>query len=205
MIDEKLIFTAEELENWVDSVGGIGTQVKIPKSAYWIAGNQIQIPSPTLENSLDEINSVVDYVGKQHIYFQSGWYLLWPEMKHIKSLPAIVPYPHICKNCKSPARKCADKVFCSNVKCKTRNMFKYFNKSKLTYGTKEDPVIVKCPKCSKVVKLVYALIKIGNEHCGGIYCDEHNVVKYNYEDGKYYMATHRPIKYVGAVRGYWAD
>ena len=50
----------------------------------------------------------------------------------------VIAYPHKCKICHSPARKCVKATLCSNLKCKSRRKIKKLY-AQCRY--------VKCPKC----------------------------------------------------------
>lgn len=42
-----------------------------------------------------------------------------------EEIKPVNPYPHVCKNCKAPARRCVGFVMCSNNNCKTRKTIKH--------------------------------------------------------------------------------
>jgi hypothetical protein len=68
------------------------------------------------EDLVGDCRIVVDQYNKD---------ILWAVAVYACSLIPIVnvdPYPHKCKKCNAPARRCGKVVLCSNLKCKTRKV-----------------------------------------------------------------------------------
>jgi hypothetical protein len=77
----------------------------------------------------------IDYFGKEVRANDRNWInatnkeIHWKSLIHVfpirhcipvlKPIKPVVAYPHICKVCKSPARKIGKKTLCSNDKCKS--------------------------------------------------------------------------------------
>lgn len=83
----------------------------------------------------------------------------------------IVPYPNICKLCKSPARKCHNLVLCSNTKCKSTGKIPYFIKNKGTY-TKA----IRCPTCKE--KVCRNSVKINSQEVRELICINGHIWNY---------------------------
>lgn len=93
-------------------------------------------------------------------------------LRHIELLDekVINPYPHICKACKSPARKNSDVALCSNVKCKSSNKKKYF----IPYVKVVDKYI-KCAICDEFAYTCRDRARAGNDIYYSFSCfNKHN-------------------------------
>lgn len=82
--------------------------------------------------------------------------VMFKQPKDLRVAPKnpVKPYPHTCKKCKSPARKCGSIVMCSNLKCKTRKDFsalikKFPASPKIKIGTRENPIVIYCKECKR--------------------------------------------------------
>lgn len=196
------VFTKEELEKWVDHVGGIGSKVFVPEDAYYIdgGGNYVDKKSradiPTGEYF--EILEIETY-PHPHIKFNTkhvaifNWYLLFPSMRDTTPQKPIILYPNKCKKCFAPSRKLQEYTFCSNAKCKTRKNIKYIKNNIKKGLTKDNPIIVRCPTCKEIaidmmcVDYDYSsgkIIKLYNNNWAK--CLVHEKYKYTFEMDKWY-------------------
>lgn len=48
-----------------------------------------------------------------------GWHCSLEDVRLEEEIIKVKPYPHICKRCMFPARRCGNKILCSNTKCKS--------------------------------------------------------------------------------------
>lgn len=79
---------------------------------------------------------------------QHALYYSTSSIEVVNQVSAINPYPHICKLCHSPSRRCDSYILCSNNYCKSRNKLrKLINKyPKIVLGqSKQHPIVLECP------------------------------------------------------------
>lgn len=180
-------FSKEELETWIESVGGIGAEIEIPHDAYYIHWLTYEIVNHLGRGIKDTIIGIENVSGHPHVATRNGHWFLSLSMRNIKPQIIPKPYPHICKKCKKPARQCGKITLCSNMKCKSRKQLKIFIKGfpETKYGTKDSPIIVRCDKCNEIV-IDFAC---GYEWFRGDWakCKIHGEFKYNFDHGKWYV------------------
>lgn len=200
IISPELIFTKKELDEWLDSIGGAGTEVTIPEDAYFLNRDKQSIKlkhynAPLINKKL-KVVGITKYGDEYHINLGSSWYLLWPGMKNVCPKIIVNPYPHICKFCHSPARKCADNIFCSNYKCKSRKVIKYIKAAKLI-NDKDNPIIVYCSTCNSIC-IDYKGGPGGNGSAKCPKCGRY--VSYRFEINQWYASKcsgHEAVRYLG--------
>lgn len=167
-------FTKEELEDWIESVGGIGAKIDIPEDAYYLDGEYLYSSSSVFADhpmSGDICGIDPDTRYALHVLFKFrtasgltyGSPMLWPAMRKKKKWQApIIPYPKKCKKCGSPSRKCGKITLCSNMKCKERKQLKMFIKNFPVKPVREGidktrPIYFMCDKCKTQVIDIYIM------------------------------------------------
>lgn len=194
MEDQAHLFTKEELERWVESVGGIGAEVIIPEDAYWIDGQyRMRLHMTNDQYFVGKKAKIIGVVethwhaflvrllsSNKKDYFDR--YFLWPAMRDAKLKVPIVLYPNKCKKCSWPSRQCDGYIFCSNAKCKTRKKIKYIKTHApvIEYGTKENPFEARCPECYQLCEDIGFIRQV-------IICPVHGDFSYKVEANKYYI------------------
>ena len=84
--------------------------------------------------------------------FNRGWFVEQRAIQILHKPYNIVPYPHTCKKCKSPARKSKNIILCSNTKCSSTNKNNYIVKL-------PSMSIIKCPECNADVAFLLSTKK----------------------------------------------
>lgn len=79
-------------------------------------------------------------------HFPDGWRVSPENLKLLKELPKINPYPNQCKTCNAPARKVNKITLCSRDKCKSKNQIKKYGKPVSISGLDSDNYPI-CPLC----------------------------------------------------------
>lgn len=110
-------------------------------------------------------------------------------------------YPHKCSICKSPAIG----LICSNVKCKSWGKYRRMavGKKIIEAGlTSDDPIIVYCPRCLRLVINLNAPNKVACS-CRAGWLD--NTIPY--QNNMWYAIDGKDNAYliVKYVNGYWAN
>lgn len=92
---------------------------------------------------IDSYTTIVLSKNNGHLMFFNVNTLLCPKEPKIN----IKPYPHICKLCSAPARKCIGFILCSNLQCKSKkqrnNVLPKHKKESTTSGDN----IIRCKIC----------------------------------------------------------
>jgi hypothetical protein len=126
------------------------------------------------------------------------------ELELIEELKPVKPYPHICKVCSSPARKCESITLCSNLHCRSRKkVSKKYKTEPIIHGSSPDyPLKVKCPICKCNVNQVNAYLPTHNYPAA--YCKEHKWQRYEFNVGYWYDVYSDGIsQFLGHKNGYW--
>lgn len=103
---------------------------------------------------IEENPDVVFVVSKNSV--THGWKVSLRDVEEPAPIIPEKPYPHKCKKCLSPARKCGGIVLCSNLNCNTtrKKCMKFFNSFKFEAGKdRSDPIEIKCIKCKKATRI----------------------------------------------------
>jgi hypothetical protein len=103
----------------------------------------------------------------------------------------INPYPHKCKVCHRPARKCSGFILCSNVKCKSRRKIPVF-KSFTEYNSKDNPISVLCPVCNR---LAMNLFRNTNYVISSLSCRNCSRQPYTFKINMWYKWEHGVVQY----------
>jgi len=134
------------------------------------------------------------------------WRIPFMALSPIKQTKPTIAFPNKCKICNSMCRKFDTFILCSNQKCKSRNGFKKYLKQfpkipKIVPGaTKENPIIVTCPKCDSSSVWYTSTTFITCRNC--------NDIKYNYVINNYYKVLYDTgacvlAQFIGHERPYW--
>jgi hypothetical protein len=146
------LIPAAEMPNYV------GRRVRVLSTCNdWLIGSQ-EPPRETIIIGVSPPYFVVykplQYGGYEqtddnHKKLFEGWRVVQEHLKFLPNLPLPKPYPHKCKLCKSPARKCESFVFCSNARCKSRVAFKKAlpKPAVITYSVVDKEGFVLCETC----------------------------------------------------------
>lgn len=217
MAEPEHIFSLKQVEKWINKIGGVGTQVIIPKNAYYINEDNNLHTVLTPVGLIGVVNKAVARHRKfWHVRFivnDSPWHLLWAEMKDVSLQKPIKLYTGICKDCRSPARRCDNRVFCSNEKCRSRKVFKdLYAASMIEYNSKDNPIYFICDKCNKKLCdiLVNAIMTDGTKGDAS-YCPVHGYERRELEAGKWYVRASNTVnRYMGkelrsAYHAYWSN
>jgi len=115
----------------------------------------------------------------------------------------VKPYPHKCKKCKAPGRKCGQVFLCSNLKCKTRTKFSrhyYTPAVKIAFGsTQANPIKIWCESCNRLADYMTArlyreesgVIRSRSDSLFGCYTVREHVTPFTYEVGLWYQYSQR--------------
>lgn len=198
-VSDEDIFTKKELESWVETMGGYGAIITLPDNTYRLT----QLKRKQTYKHYNGREAVIERIieGNRyfcpHVRFKMSYFddidnetfydvcdLLFSDMRNAK--PRVIPkaYPHLCKICGAPSRKCAEYILCSNTKCKSWKYVKMkLPKPKLMPGdTKENPIVVRCESCGKIIT------GRKNKVAGGAYCINCDYVnEFKFETGKWYV------------------
>lgn len=196
------IFTREELERWIEKMGGIGAEIVIPNQIYADKGKEalaklVMGRTATIAGVWTQNNvSVVVFNAKKHGIKYEGHLIdtigiVWPDMR-MKNYAPVITYPHKCKRCKSSARICGKVILCSNIKCKSRKQFKKFVKRfpEVESGTFDNPIVLLCPICNENIIQTYpAWIFADDKIAPAVYCKEHKAQPYDFILNKFYKIS----------------
>lgn len=123
---------------------------------------------------------IVGFNGK---YGSEGWCVNPDSLELIDPRPPakpVKPYPHKCKKCHSPARKCVDGMLCSNMRCKVR---RDMNK-KLPKYKHIKPKYIYCPDCADYAYYADHLIDPFDDHKYRMTCGNKHDFIYSIKDGE---------------------
>lgn len=127
---KEYIFTKEELEDWVEYIGGIGSVIDVFKNYYSIGeGDSINDFNYPVHPPLVIVTGIAkNGYGYWHVMINNMWCVLSLNMRDIKPVVKVNPYPNKCSVCHCPSRKIANVSYCSNMKCKTRKLWQKYEK-----------------------------------------------------------------------------
>lgn len=205
-IKDECIFTEDELKTWVESVGGVETRIAIPPDHFWIRGALFGSGSKILNKHTYGVIRRIETIQSKYwaVIFNFGdsllYGLVWPGMRIARPKIIVNPYPHICKICRAPSRRCIGFTLCSNASCKSRSTFtkalsiKRVPKKELG-NTCDHPIIPMCPIC-------------GNDRCGLgkeglLLCPRHGLTYYTFQVGKWYHGWSFTAQYIGIKDHIW--